>query len=217
MAAYDDFDAFLQAQKRRIAIADTEAIARGPRNFCGIAAETRAGVFVWAAAALERFLTLFLSETLDRLNGMAITAADLRYTLFALVCDTDFHKIRSADHRAAWLSRLTLLQRIPSPHAASLAGDGPLDGRTIRGYHFDALWETFGLPGQPFPGPVHRLVLEDLAEGRNDVAHGALSPVDFGRRRTFDDCLRMLSRIDELVLHTQLAMDAYLAGGGYLR
>jgi hypothetical protein len=177
----------------------------------------RAGVYVWTAAALETFLQERFSEVIDEINSEALTAADLRYSLFALTCDDLFHTVRSADPRASYSARLAMLQLIESPAPVLAAGRGPLDGRTIRPYHFQAFWDTLGLAGAPWPSQVHRQVLDDVARARNDVAHGVVGPVEFGRTRTFDDCLKVLGRIDELVLHTELALHDYFVAGGYRR
>ena len=75
MSAFADFDSFVQGQKRRIAVADVDAVARGGLNFHGLAAEMRAGVFVWTAAALERFLPAFIDESLELVNQQG---SDLR-------------------------------------------------------------------------------------------------------------------------------------------
>jgi hypothetical protein len=217
MTAFEDFDGYLQDQRKRLTIAESEALARGKRNFSGVAAEARAALFVWTAAALERFVPAFLQENLQTIEAQQVPAAELRYSLFAIACEPHFHVIRSGAVRTAWTSRLELLDLVPSSEVLKFSGDGPVDGKTIRGYHFDAIWATFGLPGSPWETPVLRNVLEDLATGRNDVAHGHLRAVEFGRRRTFEDCFKMLSRIDELVTHTCLTMDSYLSSKGYLR
>lgn len=217
MPAYEDFDRFLQGQKQRIVVADVDAISRGGRNFSGLAAETRAGVFVWTAAALERFLPQFLAESLQYVNRQGLHAADLRYSLLAVACDSHFHTVRSAEGRAAWASRLAIMELVPAAIPVQVSGPGPIDGKTIRAYHFEMFWATFGLSGSPWPSPVHRSVIEDLADGRNNVAHGVVTSVQFGRGRTFDDCLRMLQRVDEVVTHTVLTMDEYLGNSGYRR
>lgn len=217
MSVYADFDRFLQGQRQRISIAEGDALARRGRTFSGLAAETKAGVFVWTAAALERFLSAFLTETLAFINDQGLRASELRYSLFTLACEPQFHVVRTADPRAAWSSRLKIMNLLPSDAPISVFGRGPLDGKTIRAYHFDAVWEAFGLSGSPWPSPVHKRVLEDLADSRNDLAHGVMTSVDFGRRRTFEDCMKMLSRIDGIVTHAVIEMDSYLQSGGYRR
>lgn len=217
MAAYDVFDAFLDGQRNRINVADVDAVARRGANFSGIAAEMRAGVFVWTAAALEQFMPEFITESMDTISARGLLATDLRFSLFASFCETHFHTVRSADVRNAWRSRIAILEALEAADPVTMDA-GPMDGRTVRAYHFEVLWALYGLPGSPWPLPVHRQVLEDLANSRNDVAHGAVSPVVFGRGRTFQDCRRMLDRMDELVLHVVLAMDSYLhTDHGYRR
>lgn len=210
MVAYDEFERFLDDQRRRLTVAESEALARGRRNFVGLAHDCKAASFIWTAAALERFLPSFIAESVAAINSRSLPASDLAMHLFAMACEPEFHQVRSADPRAAYAARLQILGLVASPAPTVLQGDGPIDGRTIRAYHFEAVWETFRLGGDPWPGLVHRQVIEDLAERRNEVAHGERSPIDLGRTRTFDDCLKMLARVEEVVLHAVIAMDDYL-------
>jgi hypothetical protein len=217
MSAFTDFEQFLQGQRNRLAVADVDAVSRGRHNFSGLAAETRAGIYVWTAAALEAFLPAFIWESIDTINADGLANGDLRFSLFAILCDRHFHTIRSAEVRSAWQSRMQLLSDLSSSAIVPLPHAGPIDGKTIRSFHFEAMWAVFGLPGDPWPSAFSSSILEDLANSRNDVAHGTVSPVQFGRGRTFADCGRMLDRIEELVFHTVLTMDNYLQADGYRR
>ena len=217
MTAYGDFDKYLQAQKRRVVLAEAEAMARGKYNRVGIAAEMRAGIFVWTGAAIEQFVASLLKEALEFISAQPIVASDLRYELFSFFCDRDFHGVRSGDQRVSWMSRIEIMRMLEAADPVVLTGSGPLDGKTIRPYHFEAIWMTFALPGSPWPGGVHQAVLKDLADRRNEVAHGSVDPVEFGRQRTFEDCLKMLGRIDEIAMHATIVLDSYLHSASYRR
>lgn len=217
MAAYEGFETFSQGQRTRLVRADVEAVARGKHNFSGLAAEAKAAAFVWTAAALEAFMSAFIRESFESINTYTLVASDVRHSLFSAISEKDFHVIRSSELRATWSARLAVVLRPQGGEPITIEGEGPLDGKTIRAYHFEAMWATFGLDGTPWPSPVHRTVLEDLANSRNDVAHGGVSPVAFGRGRTFDDCLKMLSRIDDLVLNAVIEMDDYIKTEAFKR
>lgn len=93
----------------------------------------------------------------------------------------------------------------------------PLDGRTIRGEHFDAIWLVLGLTPPSVPSAFHRIALRDLADGRNEIAHGHKDPVMFGRSKATSDMNRMASRVDEVILHLLVSLDAYIDGRQYER
>jgi hypothetical protein len=65
--------------------------------------------------------------------------------------------------------------------------------------------------------PKHRLALEDLADGRNDLAHGEVDPITFGRRKVYADLIRMMDMIDDILLHLCQTASDYLASNGYNR
>ncbi|QJD66447.1 hypothetical protein HG421_01000 [Xanthomonas campestris pv. badrii] len=77
----------------------------------------------------------------------------------------------------------------------------PYDGRTVRPDHLDIAWRLFGLPGEVFPSPVHKQELNTLADRRNDVAHGAVTPESMGGLVSVGDLKRIVCRIDEIVEH----------------
>jgi hypothetical protein len=56
-----------------------------------------------------------------------------------------------------------------------------------------------------------------MANGRNDVAHGKLDPILFGRSKSVQDIQTMLKRLEEIVEHSALAADDYLSTAMYLR
>jgi len=61
--------------------------------------------------------------------------------------------------------------------------------------------QVFGLGGDPFPGPNHRLALNSLANNRNAVAHGEEKPSTVAGRSSIRDTLMLLDRIEQIVIH----------------
>lgn len=93
----------------------------------------------------------------------------------------------------------------------------PLDGRTLRANHFETMWAVFGFPRPVLPHPTHSLALADLAQGRNDVAHGLVDPVTFGRGKATPDVAKLIDRIEDVILHLLVTADAYLTSKLYQR
>lgn len=215
--AYEVLAEALESERQRLHQADIEAVARGKKNFSGLAAHTKAATFVWTAALLEVFLPSFLEEVFEEITALNLPGYQLRPSLFAAICESQFHTIRSADPASAWSSRLAVLSLMDSHDAMEIRSSGPLDGKTVRGYHFELIWGTIGLQGSPWPTILHRNVIEDLATSRNSVAHGNISPVAFGRGRTFGDCQKMLDRVDEVAMNLVVATDDYVKDAQYLR
>lgn len=93
----------------------------------------------------------------------------------------------------------------------------PVDGRTIRAPHLAFLWKLFGFTPPHVPDGLHIGVLEDLANNRNEVAHGRSDPISVGRRKTTQDVLRMLERVEEICIFVHIACETYLSSGGFRR
>jgi hypothetical protein len=93
----------------------------------------------------------------------------------------------------------------------------PLDGRTIEPEHLEIVWAVFALPRDPFPGPIQKMALLDVARGRNQVAHGETRPEDLGRSKTIGDLRKLVGYIEDVVQHVYICGSEYLATSGFKR
>jgi hypothetical protein len=171
----------------------------------------RAHIYVWLAALLERIVRESIRDSLRELTSLGLPCIKLRASLFALLCDPDIMSVADRNRQSGWAVRVNLFNRVVANAPAAFSEDIlPLDGRTLRGEHFDNIWLVFGLSGPSLPAPQHRVALKDLAEGRNEVAHGHLDPVVFGKVKATADLLRLAGRVDEVISHFLGALDEYL-------
>jgi hypothetical protein len=185
------------------------------------AARAKAAAYVFIAAALERCFKDVLGAIVLELNARAVPLLKIRTSLFALLCIGELEFQRTSGKQ----KHLERHQRAAIMFGQVIAGGActfnpvhlPLDGRTIRHAHFDAVWAVFGLPPPVLPATNYRLALEDLATGRNDVAHGHVDPVAFGRKKAAHDVSRLVGKVEDVVLHLVSAGDAYLQKKLYLR
>ena len=190
--------------------ADVHTLSQGHAVREGAAA-IRATTYVWLASVLERVVRDALRATLREISGKLVPAQNLKASLFALICEREFDSIATASRSRSWLTKISLFARLMETGPALLSEDIlPLDGRTIRGEHFDAIWQVLGLAGQSLPTPRHRVGLRDLADGRNEVAHGHTDPVSFGRTKATSDVLRLVSLVDDTIAHMLGELDSYL-------
>jgi hypothetical protein len=162
-------------------------------------AAVRAAAYVWLAALLERIVRDALQATLREISLLTIPVKHLRFSLFSLLCDAEFASIAERSRSNSWEQKIAVLLRTAEANPAFLSEDIlPLDGRTIRGEHFDTIWLVLGLSAPSVPSPLHRIALKDLADGRNEVAHGHIDPVTFGRSKATSDMIRIATRVDEV-------------------
>ncbi|MBL8280114.1 MAG: hypothetical protein JNL93_25850 [Pelomonas sp.] len=200
-----------------IAHADTAAISSAA-TVRDRGAAVRASAYVWLAALLERIVREALQTTLREISLLAVPFKDLRFSLFSLLCEAEFDSIANRKRSSSWEQKIAMFIRTAETSPALLADNVlPLDGRTIRGEHFDTIWLVLGLDLPSIPSPLHRIALRDMADGRNEVAHGHVDPVMFGRSKATSDVLRITERIDEVILHLLGSLDAYVDKRQYAR
>lgn len=200
-----------------IAHADTAVISpSSPVQERGAA--VRASAYVWLAALLERIVRDALQATLREITLLAVPVKDLRFSLFSLLCDAEFASITDRSRSNSWNQKIAIFLRTAEANPALLAEDIlPIDGKTIRGEHFDTIWLVLGLSAPSILSPLHRMALKDLADGRNEVAHGHIDPVTFGRSKATKDMLSIVDRVDELISHLLGSLDAYVDRKKYIR
>ena len=196
--------------KEDIFHADTAAISQySPIQERG--AVTRASAYVLLAALLERIVREALQATLQEITLLCIPVKDLKLSLLSLICDAEFASIADRSRGNAWEQKISIFFQTVEEKPASLADNIlPLDGRTIRGAHFDTIWLVLGLDASSIPSPLHRIALKDLADGRNEVAHGHVDPVIFGRSKATKDMLGIIKRVDEVIIHFLNSLDDYI-------
>jgi hypothetical protein len=182
------------------------------------AAIRTAGIYLYAAAAIERACREGLLAVIAEINAHGVALDHLRVSLFALHCAASLDAIgggaRSLDRvvRAA-----DMFDTVFGAGHAPLGTVLPLDGRTPRAAHFATIWRVFGFPGPAVPDPACALALEDLAEGRNDVAHGVRDAIAFGRTKPIADVAGVVARVAQMVAHLFASADAYLDQRLFLR
>jgi len=183
-----------------------------------LARTSRAWAYVAMAAALEDFVRGFLDELTRYINSAGLALSDINLGVVSLVAAPDFDSAASGRGQRMWGRRSTILELAGSAQIATVPGDlRPLDGRTIKQIHLESLWQIYGLAGPPLPSPLHALALRDLSEGRNAVAHGNVDPNSFGAQKPYQDVLRRVEQVEDIVLHLAAAGATYVANAGWRR
>ena len=175
-------------------------------------------IFVQVGAALEFGVRDMLGRTIDEVNAQGVPWSDLRISLFCLAGEPHFRSIQDQDFIKGLGRRIDLLELVAGTSSGWLDPTVlPLDKKTIRPYHFEAVWRTFGFDGPNLPSPRHRLALTDLADTRNSVAHGELGPDLVGRSRRVDATMQLILQASDALTHLYSAAESYLTGQRYLR
>ncbi|HEU4973980.1 MAG TPA: hypothetical protein VFT50_02740 [Baekduia sp.] len=207
----------LRLDETRQFLAYLDNLRNHPRS-AELARTSRAWAYVAIAAAFEEFVRAFTDEVTQHINRAGLPALSLKLGIVSLMNAGAFDAAAAGRNQAMWDRRLEVMRAAESAVVVPLLqGVRPLDGRTIRMRHLQTIWGTFEFPGSPVPGPLHALALKDLADGRNEVAHGNSDPVAFGRTKTYADVLRRIAQVEDIAVHMAAAAAAYVAQAGYRR
>jgi len=176
-----------------------EDAAKGPDQHPFPFAQARAWALVWLAAGVEVFWRSYL-EALCKALAISGKHKLRRHLRAQLVFFYDrLLTIGAGEALSTWKKGGDLLQSLVTDARAPIVFRIPFDGRTVRPEHVETVWELFDLPTPPFPSPIHRTDLDTLANKRNEIAHGHLSPVTVGRLVTKADVLATVTRVSEIV------------------
>jgi hypothetical protein len=177
-----------------------------------------ASTYVLCAAAIEAFVTESCAALVEEINSRNRSAGELRLSLLAIACAPHLESLQQLRGLKMWEKRARMFAEKAAETTCVLnPALPPLDGGTIRPAHLATIWLVFGLPNSPLPSPVHGLALTDLADSRNALAHGNADPAEISGRKSTSDLLKLLDRLDDVVLNVSDAMSVYLDSSAYLR
>lgn len=214
-AALLEFGSRLDDIRQQLYYVDVAILKKESRLF---SVSVRANLYVQLAAAVEVLVSSVVNALAAEITAAAVSARDVRLSLFAMSKGGQFASLSNVRGLKNWSRRCEVLEALESHDAVELDGAHvPLDGRTIRPEHFEAVWRVFGLPGNSLPGPSHALALNDLADSRNDVAHGNEPLARVAGRKSSSDMIRFVTRIEEVCLHFYDASLEYLRRDMYRR
>lgn len=154
---------------------------------------------VWMAAAVERFWKSYLHELCDRVAHAPLSKRRRHIAAAGIFYFDTLSSLSEGKKLKRWSRLADFFVGLPvvAPNAVAI----PYDGRTIRPDHFDLVWRIFSLPGSQFPSPIHKQVLNTLADQRNDVAHGLVDLHSVGGVVSVGDLRVLIGRLEDIVLN----------------
>ena len=210
-AVFDKAIEQLDRERRRLLSNEAASTAPGQPKFDhdGFYAVSRAVSYVVMGGVLEELMRNLPSALTSDLVALGIERRHLPVSLVAAMEADVFHKCGS-DNVASLIERTSIVKIVLSHEkdARPVIDFGGLfklaDGHTINDMHFAALWMTLGLNGDWKNDQNDILLLREIREKRNDVAHWTDDPVVIGRSKRSPDLRAMIERLSNLVQHFQL-------------
>ena len=219
MVALAEASAQISSAKRILQVTDVVTLKVHNKFQWDHSALTRAYHYVWMAAVLETYIKKELRDLLDQVSSAGVSPADLKIGWLTMSANSIFRSVidgkKYPDH---WESRLELFKHTSAIASTTFDLDClPLDGRPLRKRHFSLIWSLLEFPQPILPTASHGLALEDLANSRNQVAHGNVEPVTFGKSKTCQDAINIAEKVEDIIMHFSIAKETCLKSKAYLR
>jgi hypothetical protein len=201
----------LDRERRRLLANEVAANTSGQPIFDhdGVYAVSRAVSYVVMGGVLEDLMRNIPAALASDLMAIGIERRHLPVSLVAAI-DAEIFRRCGNDNVTALIERATIVGIVLSHanDARPVLDFGELfklaDGHTVSDRHFMALWMILGLKGDWRNDPNDSLLLREIKEKRNDVAHWTEDPVVIGRSKRSSDLRSMISRLSDLIEHFQL-------------
>jgi len=214
--ALSSFSTQVDGMKSDLRVLDVELIdsTEARRRRLG---RSKSFIYVWLSASLEDFCNSILSGITQELETLNHPPIAYKPGLIALCYHNLFDSMQELAGHKQWNKRHELLKAVAEEQSASFnSAVLPLDGGTLRPRHFDHVWAFFGLPGQALPSPTHRIALKELAESRNQLAHGEMSPTALGRSKTTAHLKDLVAMVEDVGENLAVAVERYVDEEIYL-
>jgi hypothetical protein len=192
-----------QSQAIKNYLAHLDSLGLSPPHRDGVKA-TKGLVLVWAAAVLEQFWKTYINELCHRYVSSPPRVRRRNLTAAGIFYFDSLAGLASAKSLKRWAKLADFFDDLAKQDASPVQAY-PHDGRTVRPEHLELIWRIFSLPGDAFPSPIHRQELNTLADRRNDVAHGNVTPADMGGQVSVLDLRRTIARLEDTVEHCVLS------------
>ncbi|WP_328645753.1 hypothetical protein OHS58_39315 [Amycolatopsis sp. NBC_00348] len=213
---FDDAVSQLERENRRLESFDKSGEA-GKFDHDGFAATSRALSYVVMGGVLEALMRDLPTAIADAVDAMQIERRHLPVSFISIIDSRGFRR-SGTDNVASLIARAEIvtqvgLHEIDSRPVDRFADFFKLaDGTTIGEKHFKALWLLLGLPDDWKNRPTDSMLISEIQEKRNDVAHWKKDPVAVGRSKGNRDLGDMLSKLIDLLQHIQLHVMDWLDG-----
>lgn len=205
---FDDVAASLDREDRRLQALNNarSSLIADSFDLDGVAAMSRVLTYVVCGGLLERLMRDLPQALATDVLAIGVVRNKLPVGLLAVIEAAAFRKCVTQSPLGV-LARVELLQKIAQHsddgrQVGDFVSDFVLaDGTTIDTKQFEAIWSILGLSGDWRNQVTDRLLLSELKNKRNEIAHWENDPVAVGRTRTYGDLRKMLRQLRDLLDH----------------
>jgi len=159
-------------------------------------------VFVSLYSSLEFTLVSVVGRYLELLKQQPKKPMEYRKYLLCTILNAKLNSVRDCSKKNLWGKKADLFDSLFSNEIV-LIDDSiiPTDGFNISHKQVQDVWKLFHLSGNPLPSGVNVLLLNEVKDHRNAIAHGRKKALDVGARYTTNMLTEKERAIEELCFH----------------
>jgi hypothetical protein len=174
-------------------------------------------LFVSLYSSIEYCLTASVSRFLELLKASPRRPTEYKYYFLCMLLNANFNSVRDCSKKNVWDKRADLIDTLFSENIVDIdTSVFPTDGINISDKQIDDVWKFFHLNGSSLPEGVNQLLLKEIKEHRNAIAHGREKAIDIGGRYTEDALQIKENAVEKLCLHVIEEFKSTYDGNGFL-
>ena len=159
-------------------------------------------LFVSLYSSIEYVITHVVGRYLELLKHEPKKPMEYRRYILCSILNSNFSSIRDCSKKIIWDKKASLFDALFSDDLASIDESVfPTDGLNISYKQIQDIWKFFHLSGPELPNGVSYLLLKEIREHRNAIAHGREKAADIGGRYTPVTLSKKVKSIEKLCLH----------------
>jgi hypothetical protein len=159
-------------------------------------------LFVSLYSSLEFTLVSVVGRYLELLKQHPKKPMEYQKYILCTILNANFNSVRDCSKKNLWDKKADLFDSLFSDDLA-LIDDSvlPTDGISISYKQIQDVWKFFHLTGEPLPYGVNILLLNEIKDHRNAIAHGRKKAVEIGARYTPGMLIGKERAIETLCFH----------------
>lgn len=174
-------------------------------------------VFVALYSSIEFSVTASVSNLLTLIQANPQKPLAYRKHLLCSLLNSELNAVTNSGKKNIWSKKADLFDRIFSETPVIVDNAVfPTDGINIGYSQLEEIWTMFHLPLPVLPDGVYPLLLNQIKEHRNAIAHGREKAASIGGRFTTKELERQLRDVDLLCSHIIGSFDELFSTQKYL-
>lgn len=159
-------------------------------------------LFISLYSSLEFTLVSVVGRYLELLKQQPKKPMEYKKYILCTILNANFSSVRDCSKKKLWDKKAELFDSLFSDEVVTIDDSVlPTDGINISHKQVKDIWKLFHLTGNPLPDGINLLLLNEIKEHRNAIAHGRKKAIEIGARYTPSMLVEKERNIEILCFH----------------